>query len=73
MSTAAFTATMPRMRSPPSIWIFAAAERIGRKIVDEMNDELLLPIGRIAELDLVVEHFQIIDAVERAADELVAP
>ena len=37
-----------------------------------MDDELFLAIRRIGELDLVVEHFEIIDAVEGAADELVA-
>ncbi len=48
-------------------------EGAGRQVVDEMDDQFFLPIGRIALLDLMVEHFEIIDAVEGAAGQIVAP
>ncbi len=53
-----------------NVWLI---ERAGCQVIDEMDDQFFLPIGRIALLDLMVEHFEIIDAVEGAAGQIVAP
>ena len=64
--------TIGRMRSPPAMLTLAAASEFGRDVVDEMDAEETLPI-RLVRQRIVIDHFQIIDAVERAAADGVAP